>query len=439
MRVSVCLFTIFTAAMLLLPPHACGQASARSEAENLFIEAQKALSRGDTRSAESLLKETLAKDPGFTSAIWQLAQIYEHEGQFDYARELLARGLGQDPQASWAREKLAQIEGRLSTKLLADAREYMNDGDYSRAIATLSSYLGVKPNDPAALAMMGTCHLRTGKANTAREYLRKALALDPDNERAVASMRDIEKRDRAARLEALITDAQVILLRLKPENSDSARAALEAVIADDPANAWAKDQLAEIGRFVEKERLAAVKRTKAPAKTKAVIERSREAIGETKGVLTPMAAFVFRHLTLFLVAAVLAVLAIDVRRRMTRRSHPLEGAISLIPILDIVSLVNANLRTGRLIVVNSDMKGEIYFEKGEIIHAQCGRLDGKKAFHALMDMRSGRFFFHNHLPRVRRTITEPLSMLLLSMQPHEESIVELEHKVAAEAALTRSR
>jgi len=117
---------------------------------------------------------------------------------------------------------------------------------------------------------------------------------------------------------------------------------------------------------------------------------------------------------------------VDIRRKTMRRSYPLEGTVSVIPILDIVSLINGNLRTGRLIIVNPDTKGEIYFEKGEIIHARCEQLRGKSAFHRLMDLHAGRFFFHNHLPKVRHTIMEPLSLLLLSMKPFEEREAELE-------------
>jgi hypothetical protein len=56
-----------------------------------------------------------------------------------------------------------------------------------------------------------------------------------------------------------------------------------------------------------------------------------------------------------------------------------------------------------------------------------------------MDIRSGRFFFHNHLPNVRRSITDPLSLLLLSMKPHEDSVTELEEHGAREEALSTHR
>jgi hypothetical protein len=89
--------------------------------------------------------------------------------------------------------------------------------------------------------------------------------------------------------------------------------------------------------------------------------------------------------------------------------------------------------------VSSEAKGEIYFEKGEIIHARYDRLTGKIAFHKLVEIRSGRFFFHNHLPNVRRSITDPLSLLLLSMKPHEDSVIELEESDAIEETLSNHR
>jgi len=77
----------------------CAQ-TPRMRAEALFVEAQKALSRGDTEGGERLLKESLETDGSFTSAIWQLALVYESKGKLDYARELLLRGLRQEPDAS---------------------------------------------------------------------------------------------------------------------------------------------------------------------------------------------------------------------------------------------------------------------------------------------------------------------------------------------------
>ncbi|HVO77173.1 MAG TPA: tetratricopeptide repeat protein [Candidatus Bathyarchaeia archaeon] len=433
-RIFTCTVVLVLVASVCAP--AQPQNDARSRAEALFVDAQKALSRGDSEGAEALLKEALTKDPSFTSAIWQLAQIYESRGKLDYARELLVRGLQQDPGASWARERLAQLESTLERATLAEARSAMNSKDYDVAIPKLSSYLGVKPDDPTALLLMAKCQLAKGQTKMAREYLSRAHAAEPGNAEIASLTADIDKRERGSRLEKLLGDAQLALMDTTSEGLAKARVALTAVISEDPANAWAKEQLAELNRSAQ--RVSAPRASAHPVPA-AVVERGREAISDSRGALTMVGHFTLAHLTTFVLAAVLCVLVIDVRRRTLRRNYPLEGTIALIPILDIVSLVNSNLRTGRLIIVNTDSKGEIYFDKGDIIHARCDRLTGKLAFHKLMDLRSGRFFFHNHLPNVRHTISEPLSLLLLSMKPNEESAPEPERDAGREELLSTRR
>jgi len=399
------------------------QPSSRVQAEALFVEAQKALARGDSETAESSLKEALIKEPGFTSAIWQLAQIYETRGKLDYASELLLRGLKQDPQATWAKEKLAQMEGALSRRLLAEAQASMNAGDYDLAIPKLSTYLGLKPDDETALICMSKCHLAKGNLETAREYIKKARMNDPANEGIASVEAEINNRARSALLERLVNAAQAALAD-SASGWEKARLALRAVLKEDPGSSWAKEQLSEVNRRLDQETVREERAAK--QHTDMVVEQGRKALDTSKGILAAAGTFVRGRLTLFILAAVLCALIFDIRRKTMRRSYPLEGTLSIIPILDIVSLINSNLRTGRLIIVSTDAKGDIYFEKGEIIHARCEQLRGKSAFHRLMDLRSGRYFFHNHLPNVRHTIMEPLSLLLLSMKPFEEREAELE-------------
>lgn len=411
--------------------------SPRVRAEALFVDAQKALSRGDYAGAETILKESLTNDPTFTSAIWQLAQIYESRGKLDYARELLIRGLKQDPEASWAREKLAQIEGSLARTIFAEANGYLDSGKYDLAIPKLSAYLALKPNDPAALVAMAKCHIEKGNLKTARRYIEKVRAIDPDNDDISSLIARTEKPAPDTRLETLLADAQMALLDTTSTAPDRAKAALRKLIEADPANSWAKERLADLNRSDEEKTARSEKLERKPAPP--IVTEGREAIVRSKGALATVGHFLFTHLAFILLGVALCILVIDVRRRTARRSYPLEGTITVIPILDIVSLINGNLRTGRLIVVSSEAKGEIYFEKGEIIHARYDRLTGKIAFHKLMDIRSGRFFFHNHLPNVRRSITDPLSLLLLSMKPHEDSVIELEESDAIEETLSNHR
>ena len=140
--------TLAIALLFIFNTTVSAQSGDRIQAEKLFVQAQRALSEGDEESAEKLLKQALQKDSNFTSAIWQLATIYEKRGKLEYARELILRGLKQSPNANWAREKLSQLERTLTRKLLSEAESYMSTGQYSLAIPKLSLYMGIRPQDP---------------------------------------------------------------------------------------------------------------------------------------------------------------------------------------------------------------------------------------------------------------------------------------------------
>jgi tetratricopeptide (TPR) repeat protein len=424
-RFLAALCAVFFLALLIGAwPAVRAQSSPRLQAETLFDEAQRALARGNHDGAASLLKEALTKDPAFTPAIWQLAQIYEANGQLDYARELLARGLRQDPQAAWAREKLAQIDGVRTRELLDEARASMSAGDYGEAIPKLSAYLGLKPDDETALICMAKCHLERGEAQTAKAYLDKARANDPGNA-AIAPLASriahLSTFEAARREAAASADAAASQSRAVAAQSGETPDAVASGSAGTPGMVVEQSAQASHGsgkRLMERSRRA-IDESKG-----AVLRQGRQAFDGSKGMLAAGASALRAYLVPILLVAVLVAVAIDLRRKIIRRSYPLEGSIGVVPILDVVSLINANLRSGRLIIVHPDARGEVYFEKGEIIHAVCDRLHGKEAFHKLMDIRSGRFFFHNHLPNVRRTVTDPLGLLLLSMKPLEEKSTE---------------
>lgn len=309
------------AAFIIIAFCACALAAAEPAAaapqnpsETLFIEAQKALARGDYDGAETLLAESLEQDPSFVSAIWQLAQIRESRGDLERARALLSRGLAIDPGASWARERLAGIDARLAA-IEKRRRRDERPAEPERPPEP--------PPDPAA----------------------------PSPETVAAAAHSPE------------------------ETVDSAQAAPPAAEAPLPPPRAAREESAASG-------------------------------------LLPF--------VLVSVASALAagVLLIRFRKRQAPPIHPLEGSIGLVPALDVVALLSANRRTGLLVVDGDGASGEIHFDAGAVVHAVCGALSGKKAFHRLVGARSGRFVFHNRPSPARRTIAEPLSTLLLSsMKP----------------------
>ena len=77
-RAVLVLFSLVSVCFLVAGPI---EGSSERGAEQLFIDAQKALARGDYDGAEALLGESLARDSTFVSAIWQLAANGEELAQ----------------------------------------------------------------------------------------------------------------------------------------------------------------------------------------------------------------------------------------------------------------------------------------------------------------------------------------------------------------------
>lgn len=411
MKVIVLISVVFLAAGLLAPClHA--QSSSRGEAERLFVEAQKSLARGDDVKAEDYLKKALKYDDSFTSAIWQMSQIYEKRGQIEYARELLLRGLQLEPDATWARDKLKRMEQTLAAKLLGEAERLMSSGRYDEAIPKLSIYLGMKPYDPVPLVQIARCHLAMDNLESAKEYLVQASERDPSNTDVIRLLDEIGRRYDKAEVESALSRARSVLASYTMETKGQAEKALSDVLALDPENTWAREKLREIALLEEDEQ-------KLPPAEEAVakgVEKSVEAVKKLEEPASKAISILRSNVLIVVLIVIAGLLALNLRRRTKSRSYPLQGSMSLIPILDIVSLLNSNLKSGRLMIVSQSGRGEVFFEKGEIIHARLKSWDGKSAFHKIMALRSGRYLFSNHLPSVRHTITEPLSLLLLSMR-----------------------
>ncbi len=405
-----------TAAVILagfLAAPAEAQSPKRVEAEKLFVRAQKSLSVGDDARAEDLLKRSLQMDAGFTSAIWQLSQIYEKRGSLEHARELLLRGLQREPNASWAREKLKRLEKILIQKLLSEAEELMNRGDYVSALPKLSLFHGIRPYDPEPLIRMGRCHLAMDNPETAKEYFVQAYERDPSNKETASLLAEVNQRIDSKSIAAAVADARAILADYSGKSGRKAKDALEAVLLKDPENKWAREKIIELDLMVaQNEKESPQKTLDSPGEN-----TSASPSDESPGVKS--IAGTLKYVASAVAAALLLFFALRLGRSRSSRRYPLQGSVTLIPLLDIVSLINANLKTGRLEIKGESNRGEIYFDKGEIIHARYKAEDGKSAFQKLISIGSGRYTFINHLPKVRQTVSEPLSLLLLSVRTGE--------------------
>lgn len=78
------------------------------------------------------------------------------------------------------------------------AQEYEIDKDYSRAILELREALKVYPNDGTCHSYLSALYLRAGQGTMARIHAKRAIEINPQDERAIAVQNRVEKNSGAS-------------------------------------------------------------------------------------------------------------------------------------------------------------------------------------------------------------------------------------------------
>jgi DNA-directed RNA polymerase subunit F len=83
----------------------------------------------------------------------------------------------------------------------------------------------------------------------------------------------------------------------------------------------------------------------------------------------------------------------------------LRGSLKNFPLPDIIQLIGMGRRTGVLAVVTGSDQASIWFDSGDMIHAEYGALEGAKVIYQLFRKQDGSFQFTSGAPAPRRSIT----------------------------------
>lgn len=92
------------------------------------------------------------------------------------------------------------------------------------------------------------------------------------------------------------------------------------------------------------------------------------------------------------------------------------GNLTRIKLIDILQLIETNLKTGEFIIKNPNGKisGKIFFRNGNLVDAQTGKLTGEEAFFELMGQNKGYFEFFSGDVGLSDKITAPNMSVLLN-------------------------
>jgi hypothetical protein len=91
----------------------------------------------------------------------------------------------------------------------------------------------------------------------------------------------------------------------------------------------------------------------------------------------------------------------------------LRGNLAQLSLLDILRMLSSGSRTGRLDVRQGVKTGEVYLQRGSIIHAVIGAQMGERGVYTLMGWLEGEFSFTPEVEAPERSIDTPTEQLLL--------------------------
>jgi hypothetical protein len=90
-----------------------------------------------------------------------------------------------------------------------------------------------------------------------------------------------------------------------------------------------------------------------------------------------------------------------------------QGSLAELHLPDIIQLVSVSGKTGVFHLVDGPVRGEIYLNDGQIVHAQLDDISGEEAVYALAIWNRGEFRFDPGAPVPQRTITKSNTNLLM--------------------------
>jgi len=353
--------------------------------------------------AEIYYQEVLLRSPEDVEAMCELAALYHRTGRLEYARGLLMRAGSLVPERDDIPETRRRIEQELRALLAHQADSLMAASQFAAALPRVSLLLSIDPDNARYHAAKARCLAAIGESDAALSSIDLALAKDPREEyqrlRAEISAQHEERR---------IADLESSAKRLLESNEwmrDEAADVLQAILAQDPSNQWAREQFRALsGQPVAPPPVVT------PPVPRQIFDAARE-------VLPGVARRLERHLTAIIVLiAVVLVFRSPLARALVKRAHdpsPLSGDLATIDVAEALRLVNASALTGVLVIRSPEGTARVYFDSGDPVHCEAFGRDGMEAIvYLAKHVEEGTFAMKNGRIKSQRTIDQPLDLIL---------------------------
>jgi len=113
----------------------------------------------------------------------------------------------------------------------------------------------------------------------------------------------------------------------------------------------------------------------------------------------------------------------------------LRGNLKQLPLLDIIRMLSSGNRSGRLEITQTGKSGEIFLDRGSIIHAAVGTQIGEKGVYTLMGWLEGEFIFTPEVASPDHSIDIATEQLLLEASRQAEQWKDIKEVISSTEAV----
>lgn len=358
--------------------------------------------------AEIYFQEALLRNPTDVDAMCELAALYKRTNRLEYARGLLLRAGTLSPMRTGIADMRKLVDAALFASLSHAVDSLMTSGHFDEALPRIATLLSIDPTSTPALVSKAKCLAATGQTDAALSSIDLAIARQPDEElhKLRAEIAGQVEHDR-------ISDMESSARRLI-ESGDwvhgQAVDVLQAILAQDPSNEWAREQFRRLATPDSTES-SAVSVPPSTAVSRAVHSVMPEVTGFLDRYLLAILAFFFAW----------AIFRSPLSRALARRLHEpstLSGDVSHISIAAVLRTANDGGMTGILTVKSAEGRARVYLDRGDPVHCEAF---GKKGREALVDLlrevEQGTFELVPRKKKVERTIEDSFQVILTQADP----------------------
>lgn len=93
-------------------------------------------------------------------------------------------------------------------------------------------------------------------------------------------------------------------------------------------------------------------------------------------------------------------------------AEAITGSLAQLPLVDLLKMLAAGGQSGHVEITSGLDQGDLFLDKGQLVHCECDMRTGESAFMRLVTWPNGQFRFEPGIPAPERSLEKPLDRLL---------------------------